>query len=209
MKHASRLFSLLVLTAAFVLLTGSICQKSAPERAWERGAFEPMPKNTQPYTLPNGVSVDSLFGYEDDTDSLSSDTPLYLVVSSTNSSDTKVTFPAGLLFNPDNAVDYEYMMLVQEFSFTVPSNGTKAETLPTYGCNEDSLDIPDADAYYSIGDKEWDKETQELFDLLTGKTIQGDDAKELVQQALNEITGPEPDYNGLTDSTKTALQNLP
>ena len=167
-----------------------------------------MPENTQSYSLPSGVSEDSLFGYEEDTDSLGSDTPLYLVVTNSNSGDTKVTFPAGLLFNPVNAVDYEYMMLVKEFSFTAKGGGTTTAILPTYGCNSDSLSVPDADGQYSIGDKEWDKETQELFTLIASKTIQSDSAKELVQDALDEITGPDfPD--GLTDATKTALQQLP
>ncbi len=55
MKHASRLLSLLVIAAAFVVLTGSICQKSAPERAWDRGAFRPVPENIESYLLPSGV----------------------------------------------------------------------------------------------------------------------------------------------------------
>ena len=208
MKLVSRLLSLLVLPVAFVILMGIACDGGgAPERAWERGAFEPMPQNTQSYTLPAGISEDSLFGYEEDTDSLESDTPLHLVVTNSNSSDTKVTFPAGLLFNPVNTADFGYMMLVKEFSFTATGGTTTTAILPTYNCNDDSLDSPDVDAYYSIGDKEWDKETQELFNLLAGKTFQGDEAKDLVQEALNEITGP--GENGLTDSTKTKLQALP
>jgi len=210
MKQVSRLLSLLVLPVAFVILMGSACDggNNAPPRAWERGAFQPMPENTQSYSLPGGVSEDSLFGYEEDTDSLGSDTPLYLVVTNSNSGDTKVTFPAGLLFNPVNAVDYEYMMLVKEFSFTAKGGGTTTAILPTYGCNSDSLSVPDADGQYSIGDKEWDKETQELFTLIASKPIQSDSAKELVQDALDEITGPDfPD--GLTDATRTALQQLP
>jgi hypothetical protein len=209
MKQVFRLLSLLVLPVAFVVLTGIACDGgSAPDRVWDRGAFQPMPENTQSYTLPTGISQDSLYGYEEDTDSLGSDTPLYLVVSNSNSSDTKVTFPAGLVFDPVNTADYEYMMLVKEFSFTAGGGKTTVAILPTYGCNSDSLDTPDVDAFYSIGDKEWDKETQELFNLLAGKTIQGDDAKDLVQEALDEITGP--DYpDGLTDSTKTKLQALP
>jgi len=209
MKQIARLLSLLVLPVAFVVLTGIACDgASAPAREWERGAFQPMPGNTQSYALPAGVSEDSLFGYEEDTDSLGSDTPMYLVVSNSNSADTKVTFPAGLLFYPANTADYEYMMLVQEFSFTAKAGGTTTAILETYGCNSDSLDFPDAEAYYSIGDKEWDKETQELFDLLASKTIQGDEAPGLVQDALDEITGPDfPD--GLTEATRTLLKALP
>jgi hypothetical protein len=209
MKLVSRPFSLLVLTAALVVLTGIACDgASAPARVWERGAFQPMAENTQSYALPAGVSQDSLFGYEEETDSLGSDTPLYLVVSNSNTSDTKVTFPAGLLFDPVNTLDFEYMMLVKEFSFTAKGGGTTTAILPSYGCNSDSLDSPAADAFYSIGAKEWDKETQELFNLIAGKTIQGDSAKELVQDALDEITGPEfPD--GLTEATRTLLKALP
>jgi len=212
MKLVFRLLSLLVLPVAFVILMGSACDggTNAPDRAWERGAFQPLPENTQSYALPAGVSEvsDSLFGYEDDTDSLGSDTPLYLVVSNSNANDTKVTFPAGLLFNPANTAEYEYMMLVKEFSFTAKGGGTTTAILPTYGCNSDDLDSPAADAFYSIGAKEWDKETQELFTLIAGKTIQGDSAKELVQDALDEITGPDfPD--GLTEATRTLLKALP
>jgi hypothetical protein len=210
MKLVSRLLSLLVLPVAFVILMGSACDggTNAPPIAWARGAFQPMAENTKSYALPAGVSEDSLFGYEDDTDSLGSDTPLYLVVSNSNSTDTKVTFPAGLLFNPVNTADFEYMMLVKEFSFTAKGGGTTIALVPSYGCNSDSLDAPAVDAFYSIGDKEWDKETQELFNLIAGKTIQGDSAKELVQDALDEITGPDfPD--GLTEATRTLLKALP
>ncbi len=210
MKQVSRLLSLLVLPLAFVILMGSACDSGtkAPPRAWERGAFQPLPENTKSFALPTGVSADSLFGYEGDTDTLGSDTPLYLVVRNSNSADTKVTFDAGVLFYPVNTADYEYMMLVKEFSFTAKGGGTTTALVPTYGCNSDSLDAPDADAGYSIGDREWDEETQALFDILSKKTIQSADAKELVQDALDEITGPDfPD--GLTDSTKTKLQALP
>jgi len=205
MKHESRLFSLLVLTAAFVVLAGSTCKKSAPERAWERGAFEPMPENIQSYSLPSGVSIDSMYGADDEIPE--SALPLYMGVSNSGSGDVKVTFPAGLVFSP-NSTDYQYMMILKDFSFTATGGGTSTATVPTYGCNMDSLDVPDDGSLYTIAGREWDRETQELLDIVAPKALNTEDAVELAQQALDEITGP--DYpDGLTDSTKTKLQALP
>jgi hypothetical protein len=207
MKLVSRLLSLLVLPAAFLVLTGTACdQKSAPDRAWERGAFQEMPENSQSYSLPAGITIDSMYG-EPDSTILNSDEPLRLQVSNSNSGSTEVTFEAGLVFSPSNA-DYQYMMLLKDFSFTAQAGVTSGILVPTYGCNEDSLDTPDDESFYNIGWRENDKETKELFDLVANKTINSDEAIELLHQALDEITGP--DYpDGLTDSTKTQLQALP
>jgi hypothetical protein len=203
MKHVSRLLSLLVIAAAFVVLTGSICQKSAPERAWDRGAFRPVPENIEPYSLPSGVTVDMISEYEEDWPY--SFLPLYMTVINSTSSDVEVTFPAGLVFGTSDSI-YQYMMLLQEYVFTVAANAN-LDTLvqSTFCCNED-LDEPDYEADYSIRGQEWDKETQELLDLLAPKSlVTGDDNIDLLQEALFEIT----DYAGLTDSTKTQLQELP
>jgi hypothetical protein len=77
--------------------------------------------------------------------------------------------------------------------------------VPTYGCNEENLDPPDDESFYTIAGREWDKETQELLDIVAPKALNTDDAVELAQEALSEIT----DGEGLTDSTKTKLQALP
>jgi hypothetical protein len=207
MKQVYRLLSLLVLPAALVVLTGVACdQGSAPPRAWERGAFQEMPENSKSYSLPAGIAIDSMYGEADST-ILNSDEPLRLQVSNSNSGSTEVTFPAGLVFSPSNA-DYQYMMLLKDFSFTAQAGVTAGILVPTYGCNEDSLDAPDDESFYNIGWLENDKETKDLFDLVANKTINSDEAIELLHTALDEITGPDfPD--GLTDSTKTKLQALP
>lgn len=204
MKQASRLLSLLVLSAAFVVLAGSAC-KNIPERAWTPGAFQPASQNQESYTLPNNVTLDSLFGYEsDDPDALESPTCLYMVVSNGTSSDISITLPAGLVFAPAEPTTYEYMMLVKDLTFTATAGAATSAILPTYGCNDSSASVPDDGSFYSVGWKEWDKETQALLDVMVGKTISGGDEQVLVQDALNEITeGP-----GLADSTKTQLQNL-
>jgi hypothetical protein len=202
MKQASRLLSLLVLTAAFALLAGSACDtKTAPERAWDRGAFQPVTENIEDYSLPDGITIDSLYGYGDYIPE--SDLPLYMVVSNTNSGNTQVTFPAGLVFDPGN-IDYKYMMLLKPFTFTANAGVTDSILVPTYGCNDD-LSEPDDESNYSIAGREWDKETDELFDLVAKKALNTDDAVTLAQDALTEIT----DDDGLTDATKTALNALP
>jgi hypothetical protein len=207
MKQVSRLLCLLVLPVLLVVLTGIACdQNKAPDRAWDRGAFQEMPENSKSYSMPAGIAIDSMYG---ELDSIldESDMPLRMQVSNSNSSNTEVTFPAGLVFRPSNA-EYQYMMLMKDFTFTANAGVTAGIVVPTYGCNMDSLDAPDDESYYDIGWQEYDKEIQELLDLLANKTISGEDAKELVQQALDEITGP--DYpDGLTDDTKSALQALP
>jgi hypothetical protein len=202
MKHASRLLSLLVLTAAFVLLTGGKCSKPTPDRAWERAAFQPLPENTQSYTLPSGITIDSCYGFDDYIPE--SDLPLYMVVSNASSGDVQVTFPAGLVFDASNA-EYQYMMLLQDFTFTAKVGVTDSVLVPTYCCNEDLGEPDDESNYLTIPGREWDKETEELFNLVASKTLNTDDAVTLAQDALFEIT----DDAGLTAETRTALQNLP
>jgi hypothetical protein len=206
MKQVFRLLSLLVLPVAFVVLLGIACDgKTAPDRAWDRGAFQRMDQNAENYSLPAGITIDSMYG--SDSTIAESQKPLRMQVSNSNSGNTEVKFPAGLVFSSSNA-DYEYMMLVKDFTFTANAGVTAGILVPTYGCNEDSLDAPDDESFYDIGWRENDKETKALFDLVATKTIDTDDKVELLQQALDEITGPDfPD--GLTDSTKSALQALP
>jgi hypothetical protein len=203
MKHASRLLSLLVLTVAFALLAGSSCtSKTAPDRAWDRGAFAPVSANQQTYSLPAGITIDSLYGSLDSTTS-ESDLPLYMQVSSTKSGDTPVTFPAGLVFDPGSA-DYAYMMVLKDFTFTAKAGVTKGIYVPTYKCNTD-LDDPDDASNYTVAGREWDKETQELLDIVASKKLNTSDAVGLAQDALTEIT----DDSGLTEATRTALKALP
>jgi hypothetical protein len=202
MKQVSRLLSLFVLTAALVVLTGGKCSKPAPDRAWDRGAFQPVSANQQSYSLPAGITIDSMYGSLDSTIP-ESDIPLYMVVSNTNSGNTQVTFPAGLVFDPGN-VDYQYTMLLKDFTFTANAGVTSGIYVPTYCCNED-LSLPDDESFYGIAGREWDKETQELLDIVAGKALNTDDAISLAQDALFEIT----DESGLSDSTKTQLKALP
>jgi hypothetical protein len=201
MKQASRLLRLLVLPAAFVVLTASVCQKKPPERQWERGAFQSLPANTQLHQLPAGVSVVQIIGA--DTVSSMSDLPLLMTVHNSGQDDVDVTFPAGLVFGPSPA-EYQYMMLLQDCSFTAPSGTDRNVLLPTYCCNADSVE-PDDESFYIINGREWDRETQELLDLVTDKSLSGEDAVLLAQDALFEIT----DGDSLTDSTRTLLRNLP
>ena len=203
MKQVSRVLRLLVLTAAFLVLTGSVCQKKTPERAWERGAFKPLPENTQTYQLPAGVSVVAITSYDEYVPT--SDLPLRMTIRNSKANDVEVTFPAGLIFAaPDPEYDYQYMMLLQDFSFTATTGTDREVTLPSYCCNEE-LDEPDEDAAYSVSAREWDREVQELLDLVADKTLAGDDAVMLAQDALFEIT----DGDSLTDSTRTLLRSLP
>jgi len=162
-----------------------------------------VPQNIESYSLPSGVTHGTISSYEEDWPS--SFLPLYMTVSNSSSSDVQVTFPAGLVFGTPDSI-YQYMILLQEYVFTVAASANlDTVVLSTYCCNED-LDEPDYEANYSIRGREWDKETQELLDLLAPKSlVTGDDNIDLLQEALFEIT----DYEGLTDSTKALLQELP
>jgi hypothetical protein len=152
--------------------------------------------------LPTGITIDSLYGSLDSTIP-ESETPLYMQVSSTKSGATQVTFPAGLVLDPGNP-DYQYMMVLKDFTFTANAGVTKGIYVPTYGCNTD-LDFPDDASNYVTAGREWDKETQELLDIVASKKLNDDDAVSLAQDALTEIT----DDSGLTDATRTALKALP
>jgi len=201
MKQASRLPRLLALVGALLVLTGSVCEKKTPERLWERGAFRPVPENTESYQLPAGISIVTMYGYDDIISK--SDLPLFMTVRNGKANDVEVTFPAGLVFAAANP-DYQYMILLQDYTFTAAGGMDQNEILPTYCCNED-LDEPDEESFYSIPGREWDREIEELLDLVADKALAGDDAVLLAQDALFEIT----DGEGLADSTRTQLQNLP
>jgi len=201
MKQASRLFRLLTLPAAFLLLSGSLCEQKPPERQWDRGAFQSLPANTKHYQLPARVSIVTMCGYDDYIPM--SDLPLLLTVHNSGQSDVVVTFPAGLVFSTSNT-DYQYMMLLQDCSFTAEVGLDRDVLLPTYCCNEE-LEEPDEESFYFISGREWDRETEELLDLVADKALGGDDAVALAQDALFEIT----DGDSLTDSTRTLLRNLP
>jgi len=129
-----------------------------------------------------------------------------MLVSNSKSNDIDVTFPAGLVFGASDT-NYEYMILPQEYTFTVAASANQdTVVLSTYGCNENSLDAPDADASYSIAGVESDKDTQVLLDLLAGKSLVTGDNVDLVEEAMTEVF---EDSTGLQDSTKTQLGNLP
>ncbi len=200
-KRVSGLLRLLALPAVFLVLSASLCQKKPPERQWERGAFQSLPANTQLYQLPAGVSIVRIIGADDVTPM--SDLPLLMTIHNSGETDVDVTFPAGLVFGPSIA-DYQYMILLQDCQFTAVSGGDRDVTLPTYCCNTD-LDEPDDASLYAIMGREWDRETEELLNLVADKSLSGDDALALTQDAVFEIT----DEAGLTDSTRTKLANLP
>lgn len=189
-----------ILLAAFCLavMVGGSCRQ-VPERQWERGFFEPI--GGKPFRLPNGVAVFSCFGYEDEIPT--SFLPLELVIRNTTPKAAGIRMPAGLVFEP-NDPEYQYMILLQPFSFTAPADTDTVCLLPTYCCNFD-LDTPDEESNYAIAIQVWERELNELFDLVKDKRLDTEDAVDLAQDALYEIT----DGNGLTDSTRAALQRLP
>ena len=205
MKQVFRLLSLLVLTVTLVVLTGSACKKESPppDRAWQREAFQPLAENTKDYSLPDGITIDTLRG-EEDSVIPESNLPLYMVVRNAKSGNTNVTFPAGLIFDPQNP-EIKYMMLLKDFTFTANVGVTESIYVPTYDCN-DVLDDPDVESFFTTAGIEWDKETQELLDLVADKALNTPEAIDLAQQALSEIT---EDSTGLTDSTRTHLKALP
>ncbi|MGB9743044.1 MAG: hypothetical protein ACP5JB_06315 [candidate division WOR-3 bacterium] len=189
-----RLILMLVLWTAIA----GVCNR-VPEREWERGAFEPI--GGKPYKLPAGLEVRYIVGAEEEIPT--SLLPLKLAVLNNTSRRIPVVMPAGLVFSPANS-DYQYMMLLQEFSFPVPPDQDTIILLPTYCANEE-LDEPDEESAYEIAVQVWERELCELFDLLKGKHLDNEVAVELAQEALFEIT----DGQGLTDSTRLKLQQLP
>ncbi len=176
-----------------------VCSPGLPERKWERGYFEPI--GGKPYQLPDGLVVRHIIGADEETPT--SSLPLALMVLNNNNRRVSVIMPPGLVFDPLNH-EYQYMMLLQEFVFSVPSNQDTTIMLPTYCANE-NLDEPDSEASYEIAIQVWERELCELFDLLKGKRLDYEEAVELAQEALFEIT----DREGLTDSTRQKIKQLP
>lgn len=206
MKQASRLLSLLVVTAAFVLLAGAACssKKTPPARAWQPGAFRDTSPNIQAYSWPAGIEPGTISASDSDITTAPSSMALFMTVSNSKGSDVQLKLPAGLVFSPSPA-EYQYMMLLQDWSFTIPA-GASDDTLvlSTYCCNQDSTP-PDDEASYTVVGTEWDSETQELLDTLAVKSPVADTNADNVQDALYEIT----DGSGLNDSTRAVLKQLP
>ncbi len=190
---------LLVLVAALGLITVAGQCGKLPERQWERGHFEPI--GGRPYNLPDGLSVRYIIGAEDEIPT--SFLPLAFSVLNNTTRRINVQMPAGLVFTPNNP-DYQYMMILQQFAFSVPAEQETTVFLPTYCCNE-GLDEPDEESFYAIDIQVWERELCELFDLVRNKRLDYEEAVDLAQSALFEIT----DGAGLTDSTRQKLENLP
>ena len=85
-----------------------------------------------------------------------------------------------------------------------PPPSVSLRGLPTYSCNEDQYE-PDDESIYRTDIRVFERELNELLDLLVGKKLEGDTAVPLAQEALWEIT----EYEGLTDSMRTLLEDLP
>jgi len=198
MKYAE----IVVTLAACLLLVAGICKKAPPERQWQRGYFEPI--GGRPFALATGLEVAHMYGADDAIPS--SELPLDLLMRNITSKRINASFPAGLVFKPagPDHEDYQYMMILQSFVLSVPANSETTLFVPTYCCNEE-LDEPDEDESYQFSIQVDERELNELIDLVRGKRLEGDTAVTLAQDALFEIT----DGNGLTDSTRTKLQNLP
>jgi hypothetical protein len=196
-KRGCRLLILLVVSA---WLTAGVCEK-VPDRQWDRENYQPLPGNTKGFAPPAGLEIVTLVGALDITPQ--SDLPLDMTVRNGKTARLSVTFPAGLVFLPVDAT-YQYMILLQDYKFSVPVGADTVISLPTYCCN-DMLDTPDETAAYTLGPREYEKEMNELLDIVAAKHLSGDTAVTLAQDALFEIT----DGTGLTDSMKTLLRALP
>ncbi|MFO7638746.1 MAG: hypothetical protein R6X14_05555 [bacterium] len=197
MNHLRFLSAPAIAVMAFALVLAG-CGR-VPERQWERGDFHPDPGRR--WDLPGDLSVNSILGWEDEIEN--SLLPLALAVRNSGGARRSVTMPAGLCFKPRDP-DYQYMILLQDFTFSVPVDDTTV-LLPTWCANED-LDEPDDESFYNIDLQAWDQDLKELYDLLRGKVIRDSFVDlDMLQDALWEIT----DGVGLTDSTRTWLRELP
>jgi hypothetical protein len=190
-----RVTRLLAALMVALLTMGSLCEKP-PARQWEPGFFEPIPGKT--WNWPTGLDVIHMWGAFDPIPA--SDLPLELLVRNNSTKRVEVRMPAGLVFSP-NISDYQYMMLLQEFTFSCPEGDTTVN-LPTYCANED-LDEPDDESLYEVALQVWELELNDLFDVVEPKLLV-DDAMILAQDALWEIT----EGGSLSDSTRQKLLAL-
>ncbi|HDQ98995.1 MAG TPA: hypothetical protein ENN51_01720 [candidate division WOR-3 bacterium] len=191
-------YRLFALAALFAVAGASFCQ-DVPEREWERGEFYPNPGRE--WNLPADLRVNSIIGWEDEIPTAVF--PLLLSLRNDARVRRSLTMPAGLCFRPRDP-EFSYMMLLQDFTFSVPPDDTTV-LLPTWVANED-LDEPDDESVYDINLVAYDREITELLDLLRDKTIHDTLVDlDMLQDALWEIT----DEEGLTDSTRAWLRELP
>jgi hypothetical protein len=188
----------LFLIAAAMFLAGGLCNR-VPEREWERGNFRPI--GGKPFSLESGLALISICGADEEIPA--SELPLDMAVRNATDRRVSTMFPAGLVFTPTNR-SYQYMMLLQDFRFSVPERAETTISLPTYCCN-DTLDTPDDESFYRFDIQVYEREPNELFDLVADKRLEGDTAVPLAQEALFEIT----EGDGLTDTMRALLRSLP
>jgi hypothetical protein len=189
------------LAAAGLLLVAGTCKKEVvPERQWERGFFKPY--LGKEFTLNGALHVTRIIAAEDEIPA--SALPLAMTVTNETSRRVSTHFPSGLVFEPTN-LEYQYMIILQDFYFSVPAQSETLIDIPTYCCNED-LDEPDDESFYRKFEIQvWERELNDLIDIVRDKRLEGDTAVPLAQDALFEIT----DGDGLTDATRAALESLP
>jgi hypothetical protein len=195
----NRTRALFVVAAGMLLLAGSCRKEVAPEHEWQHGFFEPV--GGKPFTLTSGLTIRFMYGADDLT--RASELPLAMGIRNAADGRTTSTFPAGLVFTPTD-LEYAYMILLQDFRFSVPGRNETTILLPTYSCNEGLYD-PDEESFYRTDIQVWERELNELFDLVDGKRLEGDTAVPLAQEALWQIT----EGDSLTDTMRVQLRNLP
>lgn len=189
---------LLLTVVSGVLALGSLCKTTPPPgRQWEPGFFEPIPG--RPWSWPGGVNATDIIGADDEIPA--SELPLAARINNYNQRRTAIVMPAGLVFSPMNP-EYQHMMILQEFRFSVPV-GETVVMLPTYCANED-LDEPDDESRYLAVLQVWELELNELFELLRPKRLENE-AVNVAQDALWEIT----EGGALSDTMRAKLRALP
>jgi len=99
--------------------------------------------------------------------------------------------------------DVQHGLLVQDVTLAVPARKTSRWILSLY-CANKTRSPADETAEFALGPVVNDPALTDLFRLLAGKEIGGDNA-ELVQKAVWEIT----DEDGLTPETRELLVAFP
>lgn len=96
--------------------------------------------------LPGGITVEEISG---DSTSMDSAFPATIVLANSTAAPVDVTFSAGSNFWCTNDAA-QNLIIVYDYTLTVPAGGTRSGTLPTY-CLNSALDAPGEQDGYILG----------------------------------------------------------
>lgn len=214
---------LLALFATLSLLALSACKGGAAPTPPGLGESLSTPTGT-PYTMPAGITINNVVGATHPNNDASNiqcngqavasgniygsgvgNVDLCVQVLNGNGTTTNVTLPGGLIFlanNPPGAAPVQNGFVAQTQQIAVPA-GTETIVVRAYCINKPFGPADGHDYQTNLLVTNYGP-LQQIVSIIQGKQITTYQQAQVVQDAVWEVA----DGNGLSDSTKTKLENL-